>query len=196
MCDRSRGAGQHRLLIGRFKALKVPPQSRTVEQRLRAKCCPAVALKGDCPGPERRPSPRKRLVRRASLKVGFSDRARLSTVGHLSVVVNVLESSRCRSRFSTQSGSRAPRGQRRCTHWSDGTESHAFARALTRSSLFRLHPDHRPHLNETLHNHLPLFKRGRSRDHLLRTPTEHRSVGPHPMQDDGELARYRDHPRR
>lgn len=80
----------------------------------------------------------------------FSDRGRLSTAGCLCVVGIVLESSRCRSRFSTQSDPGLP--ARRCTHWSDGAESHAFGRAFMRSRHLRLHPDHRPHLNESLHN--------------------------------------------
>jgi hypothetical protein len=40
----------------------------------------------------------------------------------------------------------------RCTHWSDGTESHAFGRALMRSRHSRLHPDHRPHSTNYLRN--------------------------------------------
>ena len=124
----------------------------------------------------------------------FSDRARLSTAGYLGNVVNVLESSRCRSRCSTQSEP-PPQGQRRCTHWSDGAESHANARALMRSSPNRLHPDHRLHLNESRHYQpwILFSPTWRSCSDLLRTPSKHRAVGPHSLQDDGELACYRDH---
>lgn len=81
--------------------------------------------------------------------VRFSDRANLSSEGFGILTVGLRDFSnrtaRCSSRFSTQSVP-VPIG-RRCTHWSDGAESHAYGRALMHSSHVRLHPDHRLHLD-------------------------------------------------
>ena len=127
----------------------------------------------------------------SSLNVRFSDRARLSTGGCLCVVGIVLESSRCRSRFSTQSDPSLSVGC--CTHWSDGAESHAYGRALMRSGHLRLHPDHRPHLNESVHNNHSAgggVSLSCSCGSLLSAPAEHRAIDPHAMQDDRQLARH------
>jgi hypothetical protein len=76
--------------------------------------------------------------------VRFSDRASLSSAEYLGIWFRRTER-RGAVHASLRSRSR-PEG-RRCTHWSDGAESHAFGRALQRSSHIRLHPDHRLHLN-------------------------------------------------
>lgn len=76
--------------------------------------------------------------------VRFSDRASLSSTAYLGIWFRRTERLGA-GHASLRSRSR-PEG-RRCTHWSDGVESHAYGRAWQRSRHLRLHPDHRLHLN-------------------------------------------------
>ena len=82
-------------------------------------------------------------------------------------------------------------------------ESDAFGRALQRSSDLRLHPNHRLHLNaqfwipsgSTIGTSLQLARSGLHGNRLLCAPSELGAIHPHAhaVQDDGQLARDRDH---
>ena len=77
---------------------------------------------------------------------------------------------------------------RRCTHWSDGMESHAYGRVLKTQQTLRLHPD-------LVHTRdVPIKKlRVMSCSDLLSRPTEIFTVDPHTMQDNGQFARHGNH---
>ena len=83
-------------------------------------------------------------LRRLHLTFRVSDRAVLSSAEYLGIWFRRTE--RLGAVHASLSSRSRPEG-RRCTHWSDGAESHALGRALQRSSHIRLHPDHHLHLN-------------------------------------------------